>query len=258
MHLLSRFILVQTRREAWRLVLAYTAVACLLSGIFSAVVAALRGQDVFAEFISGAGIALLIAPTLTSPVARAALLVHARERALEAMARTDAATGALNRRGFFADGEAMFARAEADEPVCAVLVDLDEFKTINDTHGHAAGDAALVALARAMQDVVAGWGGIVGRLGGDELCALAPDMPERRALLLAARLRGVLGTLLIAVEGGEIIRASASVGVVTQSADDATLDALLARADAALYAQKADRRSRRVVTRAALRAAATG
>ena len=237
----SRLVLVRTRAEAWALIAAVTLAAAILSSAASALVAAFRDQSMLAEALSGFAIACFVAPLLVWPIARAALALRARELELERQARTDPMTGVLNRRGFFAQAEAMFAQATREAPVCAALVDLDDFKALNDVHGHAAGDAAIAAAAQALAGAVAGWGGIVGRLGGDEFCALVPAMPELRAMLLGERLRGVLGALLVAHQG-QALRASASVGVAAQSRDDASLDALVARADAALYVAKMNRR----------------
>lgn len=239
---MTRFILVRSRAEAWLMVGAVTMTAAIMAASSSALVAAFRGQSPLVEAFVGFAIAGAITPTLMGPIARAALVVWARERELERLARTDPMTGVLNRRGFFAQAEAMFARATPQAPVCAVVADLDDFKSLNDAYGHSAGDAAITAAAQALAGVVEGWGGVVGRLGGDEFCALVPAMPELRAALLAERLRGALGTLLVAYEG-RVIRAGASVGAAAQSPEDASLDALVARADAALYKVKMNRRA---------------
>lgn len=239
---LTRLLLVRTRAQAWRLVGVFTLVVAAAAAVAAGLVAGLLDQSVPLEAVVGFAVAAMVAPILIGPVACAALAIGQRDMEFDRLARTDPMTGALNRRGFFARAEAMFALASPEAPVCAAVIDLDEFKALNDAFGHAAGDAAIVAVAQAVSSTVEGWGGVVGRLGGDKFCAIVPAMPDLRAMLLVERLRGALAPLMIPHQG-QIIRASASVAAAAQTPQDGSLDALLARADAALCRMKTSRRA---------------
>lgn len=158
-------------------------------------------------------------------------------RTLEQLARTDSLTGLLNRRAF----EEMMAQrlSESREAGGALLlIDLDHFKQLNDTGGHAAGDAALCGVAKLLRDLT-GPGDVVARFGGDEFV-----MWQEKADLAAAR-----RTAQALVEGMETVRKSAggvrisaSVGFAVRHDGQEPLQALMRRADGALYAVKAQGR----------------
>ena len=160
---------------------------------------------------------------------RAALDTLARR--LRDLAARDPLTGCLNRRGFEGALDAELARtARHDHPVAILLVDVDHLKTTNDEQGHAAGDAALVAVARALT-VAARRTDVVARVGGDEFAILAPETDERAGLTLAVRIHQ------------EVARAATtppttvSVGVASaQGAGEAA--EIMRAADTALYAAK--------------------
>jgi diguanylate cyclase (GGDEF)-like protein len=151
-----------------------------------------------------------------------------------ATARRDPLTGLHTRAGWTARAEHLIRR----HPGAAVLlVDLDHFKTLNDTYGHAAGDAALVATAERLRDL-GGRHGTAGRLGGDEFVAVVQDLTDADPDTLKAALHQPLPY------DGKTLPLAASVGacLVTELAIRALPDALAA-ADAAMYAAKG--RSRR-------------
>lgn len=155
-------------------------------------------------------------------------------RSLEVLANTDALTGLLNRRSFTARWEEELARSgRRGYSVGVLLVDVDRFKTVNDSAGHAAGDAVLVALGQSLQ-AVSTRADIAARLGGDEF-ALVLTHTTADALL------GVAGTLRSHFAG--LMRAAAtpsttlSIGIAIS--DTCPRRDLLARADSALYASKA-------------------
>ncbi len=141
--------------------------------------------------------------------------------------------------------------ARAGSPHSLVIVDLDNFKAINDRHGHAAGDQALVHFAAVMA------GGIrsrdlFGRLGGEEFAVLCPDTPADEAARVIDRLRASLaGAAAGSTRGG--VRFTFSAGVAERVAGE-PLSQLMARADAALYAAKAAGRDRVTVAAHAQRA----
>ncbi|MFI8445564.1 GGDEF domain-containing protein [Streptomyces rochei] len=147
-----------------------------------------------------------------------------------ATARRDPLTGLHTRAGFTTRAEHLLARNPA---ALVVLIDLDDFKAINDTHGHAAGDAVLTATARRLRDWCAGHG-IAARLGGDEFAAIVTD-PARTPGTTA--LRTALGRPV--AFDGHLLPVSASVGFChrTDLPVPALTDALSA-ADAGMYAVK--------------------
>jgi len=163
-------------------------------------------------------------------------LADARSRAA-----TDALTGLPNRRAFEDTARRMVAQASRSfEPLAAVLVDLDHFKAVNDTFGHAAGDDALICVASCLTGSVRA-GDFVARLGGEEFALLLPGASREGALLLADSVRQAVARL--AVPGVDRpITASLGVALIPDHAGDA--DAVVARADEALYAAKAAGRDR--------------
>lgn len=159
---------------------------------------------------------------------------------IEHMAQTDALTGVLNRRGLELLGEEALRRSFlAGEPASAVMFDLDRFKRVNDTLGHAAGDELLRGVAALCRGALRE-GDVFARYGGEEFVLVAPRTGEREALLLAERLRLAVESAHFAATAGE--RVTASFGVA--SAARGGLEALLRRADTALYAAKESGRTR--------------
>ncbi|KYH32034.1 GGDEF domain-containing protein [Neomoorella mulderi] len=149
-------------------------------------------------------------------------------------AERDPLTGLYNRRAFFSAAERAFAKARSSgrTPAVAVL-DLDGMKAINDTFGHQCGDEALRQAARAVQKSVRE-GDVVARYGGDEFVVLFPSKGPREETL-----RSRLDKHLKAVcFSGEEIPLSLSVGLARFPADGESVDALLAVADARMYADK--------------------
>lgn len=170
--------------------------------------------------------------------------------ATEAVARTDALTGLPNRRGLYEQLRTALARAERSGGAVALLLcDLDRFKGVNDAHGHAAGDDLLQLVAARLGNA-AGAGGTIARLGGDEFAlvavldaANAPGPASEAAAQLARRIIAVLGQPF-ALPSGPVAQIGASIGIALARPGDGSADALVRRADVALYRAKADGRSR--------------
>lgn len=161
---------------------------------------------------------------------------------LERLATTDALTGARNRRAFFDLAGREVARvARTDSPLCAVMLDIDHFKTVNDTYGHGGGDTVLRGVAARVMGEIRPVD-ILGRLGGEEFAILLPDTSLAGAVLVAERLREVLASTPIDADGTSIL-ITASFGVAMLGTEE-DLDAVLARADAALYDAKRSGRNR--------------
>ncbi|PKP86143.1 MAG: GGDEF domain-containing protein [Alphaproteobacteria bacterium HGW-Alphaproteobacteria-17] len=179
---------------------------------------------------------LLVAPTAYGWIAWLSWRLHKANAALAMLARCDALTGLANRRAFV---EAARAQLAAGAPVQLLVADIDHFKRINDSMGHAAGDMALThaaaVLARAAPD-----GGIVARIGGEEFALLVPA--ETDAAALVARIADELAHMPVPAAAG-LQRMTCSFGVAVAQPGEA-LDSLLSRADAALYAAKDGGRDR--------------
>jgi diguanylate cyclase (GGDEF)-like protein len=171
--------------------------------------------------------------------------IHASEDALADQARRDSLTLLLNRRAFDEELQGMLARQKRFSEGFALLsFDLDGFKRINDTHGHAGGDAVLRATARALSEAVRPFDRVF-RIGGEEFAALLAGSDRDAAVQAAERLRMAIAANPALVDGSAV-PVTASVGVAVAS-DAATADALLRAADAALYRAKAEGRDRVVV-----------
>lgn len=162
---------------------------------------------------------------------------------LRLMANTDPLTGLLNRRRFLEQAETEFLRSQRHgHELAAVLLDIDHFKTINDTHGHFVGDQALIAMSCATDNLLRGTD-ILGRWGGEEFVILMPETPLSGAAILAERLRKLLAQLAVDTAAGTL-RFTVSAGVAARSRLDAGITDILQRADTALYAAKQHGRNR--------------
>ena len=157
--------------------------------------------------------------------------------------QTDALTGTLNRAGFdLRIGEAL-ARAHQDRHLLALLcIDLDDFKPVNDAHGHAAGDALLKAVAKRLQQVLRP-SDVLARLGGDEFAVVLADIKDDKSAQTVAR--KIVGTLGAGFEiEGKSVHIGCSVGVALALNGQDTAQTLMQRADGALYQAKRAGRGR--------------
>lgn len=167
----------------------------------------------------------------------------ARLRNWKRMASVDALTGVANLRGVQHFANAVLRRAHAlNEPLTVLAIDIDEFKRINDVHGHPTGDRVLREVAHACADALRD-GDLLGRIGGEEFLAVLPGTLADHAVDVAERLRRRIETLEIADLPGSV-RATISIGVAEMLPHDRDVTALVERADAALYQAKALGRNR--------------
>jgi diguanylate cyclase (GGDEF)-like protein/PAS domain S-box-containing protein len=165
---------------------------------------------------------------------------------VERLAITDPLMGIFNRRHFFARAEEELQRAVRHErPLTVLMLDLDHFKRINDRHGHQVGDEILAAAARACAGELRN-GDLLARYGGEELVVLLPDAPIDQAVVVAGRLRAVVGKTEVATADGPV-SVTLSIGAAALDGTCRDLLALVNRADRALYAAKAAGRDRVVV-----------
>jgi len=177
-----------------------------------------------------------------------------RERELRRLAETDPLTALLNRRSFMERANAAIAAAgtEAGE-IALVIVDLDHFKQVNDSHGHAAGDAVIRAFADLLLGLFRSERNLVGRFGGEEFAILLQDCNLSCATAAARNIQEALAARSLPVSETLALKVTASLGVATRLPGE-ELSALMARADQALYRAKNEGRNRMGI--AAPRAAA--
>jgi diguanylate cyclase (GGDEF)-like protein/PAS domain S-box-containing protein len=170
------------------------------------------------------------------------------EASLRQLTITDELTGAYNRRHAFYEGSLYVGSFIADGSAFSVaLLDIDHFKRVNDTFGHAAGDQVLQALTSCahtfLPTIRMGNSAMFARIGGEEFVLLLPGIGLSDAIATADRLRRRVERLPVVTNAG-VVNLTISIGVGTMSAADQSFDALLARADAALYRAKTEGRNR--------------
>jgi diguanylate cyclase (GGDEF)-like protein len=163
---------------------------------------------------------------------------------LEILARTDPLCGLYNRRHFFALGEAAFKKAvRYRQPLSVILFDIDHFKSINDTHGHKAGDQALIHIAELTRQT-AREADIIARHGGDEFILLLPETDAASALQAAERLRMQVESASLLADG-RALNCTITLGVAgIDRGVSGNFDQLLIWADQALYQAKQSGRNR--------------
>ena len=169
--------------------------------------------------------------------------VAARTAELEKLVMIDPLTGLANRRHFElrASIEVSDAR-RSGSPLTLCVLDIDHFKRVNDTYGHAAGDAVLKQVATAIASGVRP-GDLVARIGGEEFAVVLPDTGPDEASSVAERIRHAVETMPIQIGETPII-VTTSIGVAALAATEEDFAPALARADAALYRAKAAGRNR--------------
>lgn len=233
------FLLVLPATGAWRIALAIALVLLTWPVALMSLGTAEDGEVFLSGlFVSGSVLAMVVMAH------REDLLRRRQFAAIEALmsvSNTDSLTGVCNRRGFFETAEWLMRRArDSGEPLAAVLIDLDHFKSVNDRYGHAAGDEALVAAADRLREHADD--AVVGRMGGEEFVILLPGETLAGAARRGEAVRQALEATTVETPAGAI-RVTASLGVSTWQPDE-SLDSTLARADRAMYHAKSGGRNR--------------
>lgn len=165
-------------------------------------------------------------------------------RQLERLALTDGLTRVYNRRYFFARLREEMARAARTKGnVTLLILDVDDFKAVNDRYGHAAGDRVLSGLSRGLAHHLRGCD-VLARYGGEEFAVLLPDTGLTRALGLAERLRTVASRSPLRCRAEQPVALTVSIGVACYPQHASTGESLLAAADAALYRAKRSGKNR--------------
>ena len=173
-------------------------------------------------------------------------VLRMQEFALKAKAETDSLTGLLNRECLMTEFAAILNECEKTGAVVSVLMmDLDKFKTINDTHGHDAGDRVIQAFAGLLKDVLRSEDA-VARLGGDEFAAVLPGASRKEAAAIAERILSTAKNRVVKLDRETSVALTLSIGIC-DSAAASTEEEMLKLADRAMYMAKNDLGHRFVV-----------
>lgn len=154
---------------------------------------------------------------------------------------TDPLTGLVNRRGFEYFVVAAASQPLTDKSLSVVMFDIDHFKTINDSHGHAAGDQVLRVLGERWRSQLRK-SDLLARLGGEEFCLVLADTPLEQAVHVAEKLRRVTAEAPITIQKAGTpfgLEVTVSCGVASVERAESSIDRLMESADAALYEAKA-------------------
>jgi diguanylate cyclase (GGDEF)-like protein len=164
-------------------------------------------------------------------------LVTELGRVLAEQARTDSLTGALNRRAMEEIALRETARSiRHGHPLCMIVLDVDHFKLLNDTRGHAAGDCALQALVQQVKSMLRK-NDLIARTGGEEFTILLPDTSASAGIMAAERLRQAIQALDMNYENASL-RLTVSAGVAQFDARQGSWETMMRRADSAMYEAK--------------------
>jgi len=165
------------------------------------------------------------------------------ETELQRLATTDALTRSSNRRHFFEGAHEAFELARRhDTPLSFLMLDIDDFKVINDTYGHQAGDNVLQRIADIGRAALRR-GDLFGRIGGEEFAAVFPGCTPQMALQVAERLQREIQRLSFDHDG-QMFAITVSQGLTSLSEEDESIESLFARADAAMYQAKREGKNR--------------
>lgn len=191
----------------------------------------------------GAAALTLLALIFTWVLFRSQRALRQAQQNLQRLEATDSLTGVMSRRAFLDAAGREFSRARRyGRPTAVLMFDLDHFKRVNDSYGHAVGDTVLRDCAAAWKTVLRRQD-LLGRIGGEEFCAVMPETPPASALQAAERLRRAV-TLLEFDGKGERFGVTVSVGLTMLSRGDEELTQAMERADRALYLAKERGRNR--------------
>lgn len=168
-------------------------------------------------------------------------------KALNKLATIDALTNIANRTHFLSIAEREFKRTiEYDISLSVIMMDIDHFKQVNDTYGHAVGDLALQRFASQCIELVRKQD-CVGRLGGEEFAILLPEIDQEDAVKAGERIRRAIELLEVVTDDGQRVNFTCSMGVAQKKKEDDSFSLLLSRADIALYKAKNSGRNKVMV-----------
>ncbi|MBS0371252.1 MAG: GGDEF domain-containing protein [Proteobacteria bacterium] len=172
------------------------------------------------------------------------LRMRESNKQLYELAMHDQLTGVLNGRAYYQVCDKMILLAQrSGAPYSVLFIDLDHFKTVNDTYGHAAGDLVLQTAARCVADKLRKSDSL-GRIGGEEFSVFLPDTPVDSAVQIAEKIRRAIAALEIPIEADVRVKISASIGVAGRQGNVQTLKDIQQQADSAMYEAKRGGRNR--------------
>ena len=232
------------RRQVWGRALGRTAIIAVVAVAMTWASLALVGRS----DIVGVGtlvalvVSLVIAPASTYRTFRLIQELEEARNDLEDISTHDYLTGIYNRRFMVEQATTILSLSRRHGfPVALIMMDLDHFKAVNDTHGHAKGDAVLIELADAIRGMIRTTD-VFGRYGGEEFIVFMPHANLEDATRLAERIRWEVKNTQISG-----LSITLSMGVTVAGEEDKALDGLIGRADVALYEAKNSGRDRVVV-----------
>ena len=232
-------IQIRNKREMWWFIGAVTAISVASSEVSLLLLYFFFGNAAFGveyAFYTASIVPMLVAAPICYLTARMALQLSNAHAMLKELAHTDELTGLINRRSFFQSSELILNEArDANETLSLLVIDADYFKQLNDTYGHATGDAALQFITEQLRSCVRKTD-LVCRLGGEEFALLITGMTEMEASRLAERILEKIASRPMFWDE-KIIEMSVSCGVADTSVGY-DMTALFKAADDALYAAK--------------------
>jgi diguanylate cyclase (GGDEF)-like protein len=167
-----------------------------------------------------------------------------KSKELERLAQTDPLTGISNRRHFFElAGRELSRGKRSSRPMALLMLDIDKFKKVNDSHGHDIGDEVLKALCKTCLGMIRNID-IFARMGGEEFAIVLPETNKVQAQTIAERIREKLSETSVSLPQGDAVFFTVSIGISSTASKDASLDGLLKSADVALYKAKRYGRNR--------------
>jgi diguanylate cyclase (GGDEF)-like protein len=166
------------------------------------------------------------------------------KKAAENLARTDELTGMANRRSYFEQGEIVFNRAREEGVVYGILMlDIDHFKLVNDTYGHASGDVVIIKIAHVIEGLLPD-DAVSGRIGGEEFGIILPAYTLDTVADVAEAIRERVEQTTVTLDESNELSITVSLGVSEYNLKDQSLDDTMARADMGLYRAKEEGRNR--------------
>ncbi|MFN9489498.1 MAG: GGDEF domain-containing protein [Betaproteobacteria bacterium] len=220
-------------------VAAVTAASVVLSvGITYPLTLALGAPPEAQQLIISALVPLLVASAVSWFVVEVLFRLHALESEIRRVATVDMLTGVMTRHAFFSAADTAHRIAARNlSPLSAISIDIDDFKRINDSHGHAGGDLVLNTFGKTLRQCARN-SDIIGRIGGEEFVMVLPDTALEGAIHLGRKILAATAGTRVENEG-RLIAFSVSIGAAEIiHADKTSLEQLLRQSDQALYTAK--------------------
>ncbi len=230
------------RMGRYRSVLAITVFSILMSDMVTGVIMSVfwwEGVDVLLKSLLVAAIVPgIVAPLASSFVVKLLIELEDLETQLLEMVNRDPLTKVYSRRYLLDCLEVEPERTlRSNEPMSLLILDVDNFKSVNDCHGHINGDIALKKIAQVCESTLRPYD-VIARFGGEEFVVLLPNTPLPEACTVAERIRENVANATIELTSGESIRSTVSIGISTIIPPDPKCINLLSRADKGLYKAK--------------------